>query len=56
MSRLTVQVAAESTSADKPKAAIILIDSRSLQLGSDLTWKQARQIGGLLLDGARRYG
>ena len=53
---LTVQVVAESTTPAKPQAAIILIDSRSLQLGSELSWSQARQVGGLLLDGAKRYG
>lgn len=52
---LTIQVVAQSTTPEKPQAAIILVDSRALQLGSELTWSQARQVGGLLLDGARRY-
>lgn len=52
---LTVQVVAESTTANKPKAAIILIDSRNLQLATELSWTKARHVGRLLLDGARRY-
>ena len=52
----TVQVIAESTMNDRPNGAIVLVDSRLMQMAAELSWQQARQVGQMLIDGARRYG
>ena len=55
---LTVQVIAElpdSALPGKPNGAIVLVDSRLMQMGAELTWEQASRVGRMLLEGARRY-
>jgi len=55
---LTVQVIAELPNCalpGKPNGAIVLVDSRLMQMGAELTWEQASRVGRMLLEGARRY-